>query len=157
VVFWVVAPCNLVDVFWSFEAFYGLEGLLPCSQQPATRHYPEPDESNQHPIFLLFSRLHLNLSSGFFPIYVFHFPTKTYAILIYPMHDTRPVNVFLLILWPWNIWWTVEVMTTNIFVLCNLSIQLCAYYSKAFIIGLNLAPSFTILGIFNELILSYVR
>lgn len=26
-----------------------LEALLPCSQEPATGFYPEPDESNRHP------------------------------------------------------------------------------------------------------------
>jgi hypothetical protein len=25
------------------------EGVLPCSQEPATCPYPEPDESNPHP------------------------------------------------------------------------------------------------------------
>jgi hypothetical protein len=30
-------------------AVMDLEGLLPRSQQPATGHFPEPDESNPHP------------------------------------------------------------------------------------------------------------
>jgi hypothetical protein len=25
------------------------EGSLPCSQEPATRPYPEPNQSNPHP------------------------------------------------------------------------------------------------------------
>jgi hypothetical protein len=29
-----------------------LEGSLPYSQEPSTGNYPEPDESNQHPIIL---------------------------------------------------------------------------------------------------------
>jgi hypothetical protein len=31
-----------------FLIFMQLEGSLPCSQQPATGQYPEPDESSLH-------------------------------------------------------------------------------------------------------------
>jgi hypothetical protein len=50
------------------------EGSLPCSQEPATGPYPEPDESSSHPhpsslrsILMLPSYLRLGLMSGLFP------------------------------------------------------------------------------------------
>jgi hypothetical protein len=49
------------------------EGSLPCSQEPSTGPYPEPDQSNPaHPIslrsiLLLTTRLRLGLPSGLFP------------------------------------------------------------------------------------------
>jgi len=62
-----------------------LEGSLPCSQEPATGPYSEPDESNSVQNFLLYfseihiilsSHLHLGLPSGLFPS---GFPTKIYT------------------------------------------------------------------------------
>jgi hypothetical protein len=41
------------------------EGSLPCSQEPATCAYPEPNESNPHPQTLIPPRSILMLS----PIY----------------------------------------------------------------------------------------
>jgi hypothetical protein len=49
------------------------EGSLPCSQEPSTGPYPEPDRSNlYHPIsirsiLILSTHLHLGLPSGLFP------------------------------------------------------------------------------------------
>lgn len=47
--------------------------FLPCSQQPATKPYPEPDESSTRPyillfssILILFSTLRLDFPSAFF-------------------------------------------------------------------------------------------
>jgi hypothetical protein len=52
------------------------EGLLPCSQEPATGPSPDPDRSNpisSRSILILFTHLRLGLPSGLFP---FGFPTN---------------------------------------------------------------------------------
>jgi hypothetical protein len=49
------------------------DGLLPCSQEPATGPYPEPGELIPHrhvslrSISMLVFRVHLGLPSGLFP------------------------------------------------------------------------------------------
>jgi hypothetical protein len=39
------------------------EGSLPCSQEPETGQYPEPDESNPYPRTLFFFKTVLKLSA----------------------------------------------------------------------------------------------
>jgi hypothetical protein len=74
-----------------------LEGSLPCSKSPATKPYPEPDESGSHlpTIFLFKSHSSINLpstsrSSGLaLPfrfsdqnvVYISYLPILLYAIL----------------------------------------------------------------------------
>jgi hypothetical protein len=43
---------ELTQPLKKFQAFYGAEGSLPRSQQPATDPYPEPDEYSRHPHIL---------------------------------------------------------------------------------------------------------
>jgi hypothetical protein len=38
-----------------------LEGLLPCSQQPSTCLYPEPDESSPYHPILITLNIHFNI------------------------------------------------------------------------------------------------
>jgi hypothetical protein len=80
------------------------EGSLPCSQEPATCPYPEPNESNPHPpnpislrsIFMLPSHLLLGLPSGLLPSGL---RTKMlYAPLTTPMRVTCPAHHILLAL-----------------------------------------------------------
>jgi hypothetical protein len=59
--------------FWE-AAFMGPEDSLPCSQQPSTGPYPEPNQSSPyHPISskihfnVFFTYVRLGLSSGLFP------------------------------------------------------------------------------------------
>jgi hypothetical protein len=73
------------------QLFMEPKGSLPCSQEPSTGPYPEPDQSSlYHPILtlksilILASHLHLGLPSGIFPS---GFPTKILsAVLFSPFH-----------------------------------------------------------------------
>jgi hypothetical protein len=62
--------CSFSRASWHFME---PEGSLPCSQEPSTGPYPEPEQSNpSHPISLrsiliLFIHLHRGLPSGLFP------------------------------------------------------------------------------------------
>jgi hypothetical protein len=74
------------------------EASLPCSQEPSTRPYPEPDQSSpSHPISLryiliLSPHLHLGLASGLFPS---GFPTKIlYAFVLHAL----PIPAHLILL-----------------------------------------------------------
>jgi hypothetical protein len=78
------------------------EGLSPCSQQPATGPYPEPNESILHAsqsvslrsILIPSSYLRLGLPSGIFPS---EFPTKTlYTLLSSPTCVTDSAHFILL-------------------------------------------------------------
>jgi hypothetical protein len=65
------------------------DGWFPCLQEPTTGPYPEPDESNSHPI-PYFPEFHFGLLSG-----LSHsgFPMKTvYLFLISPMRATCPAH-----------------------------------------------------------------
>jgi hypothetical protein len=56
---WVVLEKPLVAQLIISQYFMQPDGSLRCSQEPATGHYPEPDESRQyHPILFLPGRSH---------------------------------------------------------------------------------------------------
>jgi len=76
------------------------EGSLPCSQQPVTGSYPEPDESspylyhhNSRSVLLLSSHLLPGLPNDLFPSGVF---TKMYSLLIFLMRAICPSHLILL-------------------------------------------------------------
>jgi hypothetical protein len=71
------------------------EGSLPCSQEPSTDTYPEPDQfSPYHPILILSIHLCLGLPSGLFP---YGFPTKVlYVFLLAPIRATPTAHLSLL-------------------------------------------------------------
>jgi hypothetical protein len=75
-------------------------GSLPCSQEPATRPYPETDEycPHPHPVYIrsiLILSSHICLCSEW--IFSSGFPTKMlYTLLISPIRATFPVHLTLL-------------------------------------------------------------
>jgi hypothetical protein len=80
------------------------EGSIPCSQEPSTSPYHEPDQySTYHPILsflrsilILSTHLRLGLPSGLFAS---GFPTNLlYTILVSPIRATYSAHLFLLVL-----------------------------------------------------------
>jgi hypothetical protein len=45
----------------NFPLLYGADGSLPCSQEPSTGPYPEPDEFSLQNSFYL-SKIHFNIT-----------------------------------------------------------------------------------------------
>jgi hypothetical protein len=76
-----------------------LEGSLPCSKEPSTGPYPEPDQSNpSHPIPLrsiltMSTHLRLDLSSG---IFLFGIPTNILHVFFSLIRATCPAHLILL-------------------------------------------------------------
>jgi hypothetical protein len=51
---WEAASCSPTQEFPNILWNLNVQGPLPCSQEPATGPYPEPDESSPyHPILYL--------------------------------------------------------------------------------------------------------
>jgi hypothetical protein len=75
------------------------ECSLPCSQEPSTCPYPQPDQSNPsyhskiH--FNISSHLRLGLPSGLFPS---GFPTNILSVFVSPIRATCTAYLILLLL-----------------------------------------------------------
>jgi hypothetical protein len=89
--------CQLCSYSRTSQHFMEPGGSLPCSQEPSTGPYSEPDRSNpSHPISILIlsTYLRLGLPSGLFP---FGFPTNIlYTFLFSPIHATCHVHLILI-------------------------------------------------------------
>jgi hypothetical protein len=93
--------CQLCSHSRSSQHFIESEGSLPCSQEPSTGPYPEPDQSNPYhsilsfrSILILSSHLHLGHPIGLFPS---GSPTNIlYAFILGPIRATCSVHLTLL-------------------------------------------------------------
>jgi hypothetical protein len=77
------------------------ESSLPCTQQPATGQYPEPDESNLHPRYHL-PNIHFNIILPSMPTSSewsrpFKLSNQNFARISHlPMRATFPTNLILI-------------------------------------------------------------
>jgi hypothetical protein len=110
---WEAANCAATQELTS--NFMEPDGLLPCSQEPSTGPYPEPDRSS--PYHHILSKIYFN---------IFHPPTSLFFLVVsshlaFPpisyMHSSSPPFVLHARLissslaWYFNyIWWRVQVM-----------------------------------------------
>jgi hypothetical protein len=92
--------CQLCSYPRTSQHFMEPISSLPCSQEPFTGPYPQPDHSNPyHPISLtsiliLFTHLSLGLRNGLLPS---SFPTNIqYVFLLSPIRATCPAHFILL-------------------------------------------------------------
>jgi hypothetical protein len=87
--------CKLCSYSRISQHFIEPEGLLPCSQDPSTGPYPEPDQSSPyHPILILFSHLRLGFLSGLLPSPLSHQNPICIPLLL--IRATCPAHLILL-------------------------------------------------------------
>jgi hypothetical protein len=80
--------CQLCSYSGNSQHFMGPEGSLPCSQEPSTSHYPEPDQSNPiHTIPSYLSKIHFN---------IIHLPTSWSSQWSFWLSHQYPICIPLL-------------------------------------------------------------
>jgi hypothetical protein len=90
----------IVQLLKNFQHFMEPEGSLPCSQEPSTGPYPQPNQSSQYQpilyrrsILILPIYLRLGIPIGLLPS---GFPTSISYALIFPIRATCSVHRILL-------------------------------------------------------------
>jgi hypothetical protein len=94
--------CQLYSYSRTSQNFMEPVFSLPCSQEPSTVPYPEPDQSNLSKIHLLSTHLRLGLSNGLLPS---GFPTSIlYVFLLSPIRAACPAHPVTKMALPFLYW-----------------------------------------------------
>jgi hypothetical protein len=137
-----VRSCQLCSYSRTSQQFMELEGSLPCSQEPSTGPYPEPDQSNPyHPILSLlifFTHLRIGLPSGLFllaflSVSYMHSSSPPFVLHVVSISSSL-TWIIIIVLWEEYKLWISSIKSHPIYLKIHPNIILPPYIHSSFLV-----------------------